>query len=84
MATIQIDQNEYDDFMDEEETSPYLALSAQLNSATSVAGAEFSAMGGALGYSTEAPKHWTDRLSDELDAVPVDEINTLYVQEEYR
>ncbi len=84
MATIEITQNEYDDFMDEEETSPYLALSAQLNAATSVAGAEFSAMGGALGYSTERPTHWTERLSDELDAVPVDEIFNRFAQEEHR
>ena len=72
MATIDISQDELHDFLDECDTDPYVAITAQLNSATSITG--MLARAETLGYRTEAPRHWTERLEAELDAgvVPAD------------
>ncbi len=61
------------DFLDEEPTDPYRSVTAQLNNSVSVV-AELTARATVLGYQTDAPKHWTTRLSDELDSIPVEEI----------
>ena len=50
------------EFIDEEPTSPFRAIEEQLNTAVS------------LGYSVSPPRHWTERLLEELeDAIPVSE-----------
>ncbi len=58
-------ENEYSDctilneILDEEPTNPFMAIEQQLNTAVS------------LGYSVSPPRHWTEKLMDELDGVPV-------------
>ncbi len=47
------------EILDEEPTRPFRAIEEQLNTAVS------------LGYSTSPPRHWTERLEAELDAIPV-------------
>jgi len=47
------------EILDEEPTSPFMAIEQQLNTAVS------------LGYSVSPPKHWTEKLMEDLDAVPV-------------
>ena len=79
MATINIPQNEFDDL---DVSDPYAAITAQLNSTESIA--SFSACAESLGYSTKSTTHWTDRLSNELDAVTVDETDNVFAQEEHR
>lgn len=79
MATINIPQNEFDDL---DVSDPYSAMTEQLNAATSMA--SFSAHAESLGYSTKPTTHWTDRLSNALDAVTVDEIDINFEQEEHR
>jgi hypothetical protein len=71
MATIKITQAEFDDFMLEEDTTPYLSVSAaeqELNSGESILG-QFTARARQLGYAdrSEERPHWTERLIEELD-----------------
>lgn len=68
---------------DDEPTEPFIMLSRdalkQLDADDSVI-AEFTARAQMNGYSTEAD-HWTTRLSNELDYMPVDEIDILAIDE---
>lgn len=64
-----ISQEEYDDFMSEPDTQPFVRLDAvqrQLDSAESVV-AQFTGRAQALGYNVDPPKNWMERLEQELD-----------------
>lgn len=69
MKTFSISQDEFDDFMDEPDTTPatsIIVVQAELNSMKSVA--SFTSMAESLGYKTNvSPKHWTEKLLDDLD-----------------
>jgi hypothetical protein len=58
------------DFLDEEPTDPFIQVTAQLNSAVSIVDS-FSAQGTLLGYLSDPPKHWMERL--ELEEMQIDE-----------
>lgn len=63
-----ISQEEYDDFMNEPDTEPFIrTVQRQLNSSESVVAA-----GEILGYSADPPKHWTEKLEMELDGAVVE------------
>ena len=77
--TYHISQDEYDDFMSEPDTKPFVRLDAvqrELDSAESLA-AQLTGRAQALGYSVDPPKNWMERLERELDdaIVPVDSIS---------
>lgn len=73
---INVSQEEFDDFMSEADTEPYVDLGIvqrQLDSAESVV-AQLTGRAQALGYSVDPPKNWMERLELELgdDPIPVD------------
>jgi hypothetical protein len=76
-----INEDEYEDFMNEPDTEPFARLDLvqrELDSSESVV-AEFTGRAQALGYSVDPPQNWMDRLEQELDGatVPVDSISFL-------
>lgn len=82
MATIQISQREFDDFMEEADTEPVLLLLVedQINSAKSVAGSFAGKARSLAPDPTEAvPLHWTERLLLDDDAIVdvTDEVEVL-------
>lgn len=68
---VYISQEEFDDFMCEEDTSPYTRLDVaqrELDRAESVA--QFVGRAEVLGYSTAPPKKW-NKIEVEMDGVMV-------------
>lgn len=76
MATVHISQDDFDDFMAECDTDPYLPVSVQvarseLGSAQSVVD-ELVGAAGVHGYRTDAPRSWADQLEEDLTAAEVE------------
>ena len=74
MATTFISQDDFDDFMEECDTDPFILLTVekQINSATSLV--SFAAAARAKAPANE-PTHWTEQLLNELESTSSDPVD---------
>jgi hypothetical protein len=73
-TTYFISQDEYDDFMSEPDTEPFVRLDVvqrELDSAESLV-AQLIGHARTLGYNVEPPKNWMERLERELDGAVIE------------
>ena len=79
---VNISQNEFDDFMEEDDTNQIIKIEDEINSSVSVAGDDFNARAIMLGYSVDQSRYWNEKLNPpEQEVFIIEDEDIIYLDD---